>query len=78
LWLGNFIQVKQAPLVHSLKVINNEPLNEAFNTLLASRYAKNQSEWQSTELHQILRNIRKDGNIEKNTKHNLAPLYPAS
>lgn len=78
LWLGNFVEEQQAPLAQSLKTINNKSLNEAYNILLASRYAKNQSEWQSTQLHQILRNIRKDGSIKKNTKHNLSPLYPAS
>jgi hypothetical protein len=77
LWLSNVIQVKQASLAQSLKVINNESLNEAFNILLASRYAKDQREWQSKELHQILRKIRKDGNIETHTRHDLSPLYPA-
>ena len=78
LWLGNFIQDKQSPLTQSLHVINNKSLNEAFDILLASRYAKNQSKWQSTELHQILRKIRKDGSIKKCTKHKLLPLYPVS
>ena len=77
LWLGNIIQDKQAPLAQSLKVINNESLNEAFNVLLASRYAQNRSEWQSKDLHHILRKIRKDGNIERKTRYNLSPLYPA-
>jgi hypothetical protein len=78
LWLGHSIQDKQATLSQSLKVINNQSLNELVNSLLASRYSKNQSEWQSTELHQILRKMRKDGSIGKNTKHNLSPLYPVS
>jgi hypothetical protein len=77
LWLGNITQDKQAPLAQSLKVINNESLYEAFNVLLASRYAKNRSEWQSKELHQILCKIRKNGNIDKETRYNLSPLYPA-
>jgi hypothetical protein len=77
LWLGNITQDKQAPMGQSLKAINNESLSEAFNVLLASRYAKNHSEWQSKELHQILRKIRKDGNIDKKTRYNLSPLYPA-
>lgn len=78
LWLGHFIQNKQATLAQSLKVIENQSLNESVHTLLASRYSKNQREWQSTELHQILRKMRKDGSIVKNTKHNLSPLYPVS
>ena len=78
LWLGNFIKDKQAPLAQSLKVINNQSLNEAFDTLLASRYAKNQSHWQSTDLHQILRKMRKSGSIETYSEHNLSPLYPVS
>jgi hypothetical protein len=78
LWLGNFINNKQAPLAHSLEVMDNQSLTEAFETLLASRYAKNQSPWQSTQLHQILRNIRKDGSIKKHTKQNLSPLYPVT
>jgi hypothetical protein len=78
LWLGHSIKDKQAPLAQSLKVIDNQYLNEAINSLLASCYSKNQSEWQSTELQQILRKLRKDGNIEKHTKHNLSPLYPVS
>jgi hypothetical protein len=78
LWLGHYIQDKQAPLAKSLKVIDNQPLDAAVNTLLASRYAKQQNEWQSTELHQILRKMRKDGSIKKQTKHNLSPLYPNS
>jgi hypothetical protein len=77
LWLGNITQDKQAPMGQSLKAINNESLSQAFNVLLASRYAKNHSEWQSKELHQILRKIRKDGNIDKKTRYNLSPLYPA-
>ncbi len=78
LWLGSYIQDKNVPLAQSLKVIDNQSLNEAVNTLLASRYAKNQSEWQSTELHQILRKMRKNGSIDTHTKHNLSPLYPVS
>jgi hypothetical protein len=77
-WLGSHIQDKNAPLAQSLKVINNINLTEAVNTLLASRYAKDQSVWHSAELHQILRKMRKDGSIEKQTKDNLLPLYPVS
>jgi hypothetical protein len=76
LWLGYYIQDKQAALSQSLKVIDDQSLNNAINTLLASRYAKNQSEWHSSELHQILRKMRKDGRIGKDTKQNLSPLYP--
>jgi len=78
LWLGNCIQDKQAPLAQSLKTIENQALNEAVNSLLASRYSKNQSEWQGAKLHQILRKLRKDGSIEKHSKRNLSPLYPVS
>ena len=86
LWLGTYVLNKNAPLDQSLKIINNQSLNEAVNTLLASRYAKSKNEthkgsqkvWQSTELHQILRKMRKDGNIDTQTKHNLSPLYPVS
>ena len=82
LWLGCYIQDKKAPLTQSLKVINNINLTEAINTLLASRYAKNknksQKEWQSATLHQLLRKMRKDGNIKTQTKDSLSPLYPAS
>jgi len=78
LWLGSYIQDKNSPLEQSLKVINDEHLSEAVNTLLASRYSKNQSVWQSKELHQILRKIRKNGSIEKQTTHNLSPLYPTA
>ena len=76
LWLGHIIQDKNATLAKSLKVIDNPSLNEAVNILLASRYSKNQSEWQSTVLHQILRKLRKEGSIEEHTKHDLSPLYP--
>jgi len=78
LWLGIHTQDKNAPLAQSLKVINNHNLTEAVSTLLASRFSKNQSEWQSTELHQILREMRKNGSIETHNKHNLTPLYPVS
>jgi hypothetical protein len=82
LWLGCYVQDKKAPLTQSLKVINNINLTEAINTLLASRYAKNknksQKEWQSATLHQLLRKMRKDGNIKTQTKDSLSPLYPAS
>jgi hypothetical protein len=78
LWLGNFVQDKQAPLAESLKVINNQSLNQEVNTFLASRYSKNQSSWESTALHQILRKMRKDGNINQHSKHELSPLYPIS
>jgi hypothetical protein len=86
LWLGCYVQDKNSPLIQSLKVIDNQSLNEAVNTLLASRYAKNknesqralQTEWQSTDLHQILRKMRKDGSIDSQKKHNLSPLYPVS
>ena len=76
LWLADSIQDKEATLAESLKCIDNQALNEAVNTLLASRYSKNQSEWQSTALHQILRKLRKEGNVAKKTKHDLSPLYP--
>lgn len=86
LWLGAIVLNKNAPLDQSLKIIDNPSLNEAVNTLLASRYAKSKNEsnsaaqepWQSTELHQILRKIRKDGSIDTQKKHNLSPLYPVS
>jgi hypothetical protein len=78
LWLGHYIQDKNAPLDQSLKVINDNPLSAAVNTLLASRYSKNQSEWQSKELHQILRKMRKNGSIKKQTTRNLSPLYPTA
>ena len=76
LWLADSIQDKETTLAESLKCIDNQALNEAVNTLLASRYSKNQSEWQSTALHQILRKLRKEGNVAKKTKHDLSPLYP--
>jgi hypothetical protein len=78
LWLGNFVQDKQAPLAQSLKVIDSQSLNREVNTFLASRYSKNQSSWESTALHQILRKMRKDGNINQHSKHELSPLYPIS
>jgi hypothetical protein len=78
LWLGSFVQDKQAPLAQSLKVINSQSLNQEVNTFLASRYAKNQSSWESTALHQILRKMRKDGSINQHSKHELSPLYPIS
>lgn len=78
LWLGNFVQDKQAPLAQSLKVIDSQSLNQEVNTFLASRYAKNQSTWESTALHQILRKMRKDGSINQHSKHELSPLYPIS
>jgi hypothetical protein len=76
LWIADSIQDKEATLAQSLKCIDNQALNEAVNTLLASRYSKDQSEWQSTALHQILRKLRKEGNVAKKTKHDLPPLYP--
>ena len=76
LWLGHTTEDKQATLAQSLKCIDNPSLNEAVNMLLASRYSKNQTEWQSTALHQILRKLRKEGSIEKHKNHNLSPLYP--
>jgi hypothetical protein len=82
LWLGSYIQDKKAPMAQSLKVINHHNLTEAVNNLLASRYSKNrnelQREWQSTELHQILRKMRKNGSIDTHTTNNLSPLYPVS
>lgn len=78
LWLGRYIQDNNAPLEQSLKVINDQHLSAAVNTLLACRYSKHQSEWQSKELQQILRNMRKNGSIKKQTTHNLSPLYPAT
>ncbi len=78
LWLGSYINDKNATLEQSLKVINDTHLSDAVNSLLASRYAKNRSEWQSKELQQILRKMRKKGSIEQQTKRNLSPLYPAT
>lgn len=78
LWLGNFIQDKQAPLAQSLKVIDSQSLNREVNTFLASRYSKNQNSWESTALHQALRKMRKDGSINQHSKHELSPLYPIS
>ena len=78
LWLGSYINDKNASLEQSLKVINDHHLYEAVNTLLASRYSKNQSTWQSKELHQILRKMRKNGSIQKQTKQNLSLLYPSA
>jgi len=76
LWLADPIQGQQATLAQSLKCIENKALIEAVNTLLASRYSKSHGEWQSTALHQILRKLRKEGNVAKKTKHDLSPLYP--
>ena len=76
LWLGINLQDKKVPLIKSLTSINNPALSAAVNDLLATQYSKNQSQWQSTELHQILRKIRKEGTIQKQTKQNLPPLYP--
>jgi hypothetical protein len=78
LWLGNFVQDKQAPLAQSLKVIDSQSLNREVNTFLASRYSKNQSSWESTALHQILRKMRKDGSINQHPRHELSSLYPIS
>ncbi|GAC18877.1 BatD protein [Paraglaciecola arctica BSs20135] len=78
LWLGSYIQDKNAPLEQSLKIIDDQQLSEAVNNLLACRYSKNQSEWQSKDLHQILRKLRKNGTIQKQIKHNLSPLYPSA
>jgi hypothetical protein len=78
LWLGTCIQDKNTPLPQSLKIIDNPALTDAVNTLLASRYAKTQSVWQSKELHQLLRKVRKDGSIKKQSNNNLSPLYPVS
>jgi len=78
LWLGSYIHDKNASLAQSLKVINNPHLTEAVNSLLESRYSKNQSEWKGTELQQILRKMRKKGSIQKQTQQNLSPLYPPS
>ena len=78
LWLGSYTQNKNASLAQSLKVIDNQDLNDAVNTLLASRYAKNQNVWQSTELQQILRKTRKNGSIENNQNNDLSPLYPSA
>lgn len=76
-WLSSHINEKNASLEKSLKVIDDQPLSAAVNTLLASRYSKNQSVWQGKELQQILRKIRKNGSIPKQKNHNLSPLYPA-
>ncbi|WP_354667895.1 BatD family protein [Paraglaciecola arctica] len=78
LWLGNYINDKNVSLEHSLKVIDDAMLSKAVNTLLAARFSKNQSEWQSKELQQILRKMRKKGSIKKQTQQNLSPLYPAT
>lgn len=78
LWLGSYIQDKNAPLEQSLKIIDDQQLSEAVNNLLACRYSKNQSEWQSKDLHQILRKLRKNGTIQKQIKHNLSLLYPSA
>ena len=78
LWLGSYIQDKNASLAQSLKIINNHHLDDAVNTLLASRYSKNQSVWKSSQLQQILRKLRKNGNIEKTKEYALSPMYPST
>lgn len=78
MWLASSLQNNSSSLSQSLKSIDNSQLSEAVNILLTSRYAKNQTPWQSKDLHQILRMMRKNGIITKQTKHKLSPLYPTS
>ncbi len=77
-WLGNLIEHKNATLDFSLAFIKDETLNQAVNNLLAARYSRQQNTWQSTELHSLLRKIRKAW-LQKNISvSTLTPLYPAS
>ncbi|WP_299075255.1 BatD family protein [uncultured Paraglaciecola sp.] len=78
LWLGHYTQNNQASLAHSLKVIDELALTEEVESLLASRYGKNQYDWNSSKLQKILRGLRKNGRIEGSPEHHLRSMYPTS
>jgi hypothetical protein len=75
-WLGSLTENPQATLEQSLRQLNNAKLNQQIDLLLATRYAKSQTNWQSSELHNVLRDIRKSWSQQNNAASSLQPLYP--
>jgi hypothetical protein len=76
IWLAIMIKDRQASLATCLKKIDHQPLTTLTNTLLASRYAKGEVQWQASELLHVLRKLRKEGTTSNQTKNELSSLYP--
>jgi hypothetical protein len=75
-WLGQITSNKQASLEQSLQGLQDNELNQQIDKLLSTRYAKHSESWKSTELHRILRNIRKRTLRPSQASASLQPLYP--
>nr|WP_268820554.1 BatD family protein [Paraglaciecola sp. G1-23] len=75
-WLAHLTKDKNATLEQNLKRVNNPVLTQHIDELLAARYAKSQASWQSTELHQVLREVRKSWSQQDKASSSLQPLYP--
>jgi hypothetical protein len=78
LWLGTLLEQKKASLSSSVELTNDPTLSQEVHNLLAARYAKNQIQWQSQNLHKVLRRIRKDKITQGATTKSLSALYPVS
>lgn len=76
LWLAHLTNHRKASLEQSLKLINNQKLNNQIENLLAARYAKTQASWNSDELHSTLRELRKSWSQQNKANSSLQPLYP--
>ena len=78
LWLACITQNKKASLTQSMIVLKDPELDQSVNELLASRYSSNQTNWNSTSLHKILRRLRKEQHNKQPNKMVLTPLYPTT
>jgi hypothetical protein len=76
-WLAVLTKQKNGTLESSLVILNNPGLELAITRLLASRYGQQKNQWQSEELHQMLRKLRKQWLTSDRDGATLATLYPS-
>ncbi|MGS2721342.1 BatD family protein [Paraglaciecola aestuariivivens] len=76
LWLGQWLGDKHASLNQSLAKLQNAQLTQATQALLAARYSANKTPWQATELHKLVRQLRKQKTQSSKQQQKLTALYP--
>lgn len=77
-WLNHVSVSHDATLSSAIARINDRRLKELVDQMMHSRYAKQSSQWQSTELTQHLRILRKQKLSDQQSQSPLAELYPTN
>jgi hypothetical protein len=77
-WLNHVSVSHDATLSSAIARINDRRLKELVDQMMHSRYAKQSSQWQSTELAQHLRILRKQKLSDQQSQSPLAELYPTN